>query len=189
MHVLCVCVCVCRCCMATRRRIKRRVMTLGPIARGQCSHVREGILDRQQTTKTEVCILCVTIIGSVTHHFLCILVYILLLVLRYTTSWTARPNHHSLYSVPLPTSSPQCPPSVSRSSSHCYHIGRGLKVTSRKMKLDVWVQRTKVSQKCVWPVVKLLMWWKWTLSVETWKLRTVPWQYYIIVRTVYMWLY
>ncbi len=59
------------------------------------------------------------------------IVLVLLQVLQYTTSWTTRPTHHSLYSVPLPTSSLQCPPSVSRSSSHCYHINRGVKVTSK----------------------------------------------------------
>ncbi len=59
--------------------------------------------------------------------------------LRCATFATGSTVHHKLditskpslsTQCPSPRPPPQFPPSVSRSSSHCYHIGRGLKVTS-----------------------------------------------------------
>ncbi len=130
MHVLCACVCVCAGVVWPRGE----EWWLTAVTRGQCSHIREGILGylwRQQnwsqwSTYSVVLIGFAMHLMYITHKLAFYNVLILLQVLRYTTSWTARPNHNSLYSVPLPTSSPQCPPSVSRSSSHCFHSGRGL---------------------------------------------------------------
>ena len=108
-------------------------------------------------------------------------VILLLQVLRYTTSWTARPNHHSLLSAPphvLPPMPSLCLPFLQSLLPH----RQGFKghLDEDVAESEVWVQRTKVSQKWVWPLEKLAMWWMWTLSVETWRWYFVnqdSWQY------------